>query len=208
MNIPLLTCKPPRDLKGKPSLLEVPAEPCSLSSCLLLTALAPALLPPLHSPWALVAPKDPPTHHVFQAPVPLLSAVPPSDMPFLLCVVNSFLAFKFQVKAANSRSRPWPSPPPPLHCRSSFLLLSAPRVTCLYPYHSILHPNDFFKYLPPSWMASNLRTGNRSDSFCGPSEPPVIPGPNRYLINACRINDSHLKFPGLSPHPKPKVAVR
>ena len=59
---------------------------------------------------------------------------------------------------------------------------------CTYPHHSIFHSNNL-KCLSPSWMVSNSKTGTRLYSFSGSLEPLMIPGPNRYLINVCWMND-------------------
>ena len=81
----LLPCEPPRDVRRKPSLLEVPAEPQKL--LLPLTAPTPTLLPSLHSPWAWVTLEAgaPPLTMGFRPPC-LSQFCSPFRHTFLLCL--------------------------------------------------------------------------------------------------------------------------
>lgn len=135
----------PHDLKRKSSLIVLPAEPPCFYSSLPLQPLLPPV--PLYSPWALVTLSiaDSHTCYVILASMPLLSAVPSSwHTFFLLCIVNSFLAFKSQVISSSSRSLPWSSLPPPTNQQSSHHLLCAPMRICTYSCRSIFHPVMIF----------------------------------------------------------------
>ena len=101
--------------------------------------------------------------------IPSPHSYPLVTSEFLLCLQDSSPSFQLQ----KSPQAFFTSIPP--SCSQGY---------CTYPHHSMFHSNDL-KCLSPSWMVSNSKTGTRLYSFCGSSEPPMIPGPNRYLINVC-----------------------